>query len=130
MSFRFWFQNNELSQFRIQLWPGYETSIREYENDLLLNCDVAHKVMRIDTVYTMLRNLRRDGQFNIDDFKRQIIGKTVLTPYNNRTYRIDDVDFDVTPRSTFKKGDDDVTYQQYFQGVSGCMPENENMFGI
>lgn len=35
-------------------------------------------------------------------FKRAVIGTVVLTGYNNKTYRVDDVDFDASPSSTFE----------------------------
>lgn len=34
-------------------------------------------------------------------FSEKIVGTIVLTDYNNNTYRIDDIEFDVTPRDTF-----------------------------
>jgi len=45
-----------------------------------------------------------------------------LTDYNNATYRVTDVDFDVTPRSTFevkKKGTvTKISYVDYYLQVS------------
>lgn len=55
-------------------------------------------------------------------FTQAIAGCIVLTDYNNATYRVDDVDFDVTPRSTFeikKKGNvKKVSYVDYYLQVS------------
>lgn len=108
----------DLNEFRIQLWPGYETSIKKHRYDLLLNCDVAHKVMRTDTVYDLLRSIRRNRPNDLlREFQGQIIGKTVLTAYNNRTYRIDDVDFERTPTSTFQNKDREITFAAYFAEV-------------
>ena len=40
----------------------------------------------------------------------------VITHYNRRTYRIDDIDFDLTPRSQFKKQDGSmITYADYYR---------------
>jgi aubergine-like protein len=33
--------------------------------------------------------------------QKGVIGASVLTRYNNRIYRIDDIDWDKSPRSTF-----------------------------
>lgn len=45
-----------------------------------------------------------------------MIGSVVLTDYNNRTYRIDDVDWAVTPASTFDKSDGTkISYIQYYK---------------
>ena len=40
-----------------------------------------------------------------DEVRRRLIGCVVLTRYNNRTYRIDDISFDQTPQTTFEKAD-------------------------
>lgn len=43
------------------------------------------------------------------------MGIMVLTDYNNHTYRIEDVDFDASPSSTFPiKNSERVSYQDYY----------------
>jgi aubergine len=39
----------------------------------------------------------------------------VLTRYNNKTYRIDDIVFDQSPTSTFTQGDKQVSYVEYYK---------------
>lgn len=103
----------------MELWPGFDTSIRQYVGDLLLNCDVVHKVMRTDTVYTMLQETRKaDANTWRDSFQRKVLGMTVLTGYNNKTYRIDDVDFTKSPMTTFTRRDEEVTIEKYYVEVS------------
>lgn len=101
------------------MWPGYETSVRNHQDGILLNCDVAHKTMRTDTVYDLLTQIRRS---NPNDFMRvfqqKMLGETVLTMYNNKTHRIDDVSFDITPSSTFLKKDKEITILQYYAEVN------------
>lgn len=46
---------------------------------------------------------------------KEVIGCIVLTKYNNKTYRIDDVDWDTHPSGTFKFRDEEITYAQYMQ---------------
>ena len=36
-----------------------------------------------------------------EEATRQLVGSVVLTRYNNRTYRIDDIAWDKNPQSTF-----------------------------
>ena len=40
-----------------------------------------------------------------------------MTHYNKKTYRIDDIDFEMNPRSTFnlRKENRDVSYMEYYQ---------------
>lgn len=58
--------------------------------------------MRQDTVYDTLKNCMVPGGDFKDAFKKAVIGTVVLTGYNNKTYRVDDVDFDASPSSTFE----------------------------
>ena len=59
-------------------------------------------------------------QKNRQDFRNQImkdvVGCTVLTRYNNKTYRIDDIDWDQKPTNTFEtKRDGVINYVQYYK---------------
>lgn len=107
--------------FNIQLWPGYETSIRYHDNGILLNCDIAHKVMRMDTVYDLMVEIRRRDAHNFEkSFRQKVLGMIVLTSYMDRaekTYRIDDVDFDITPLSTFSRNNIEITIKEYYKDV-------------
>lgn len=106
-----------VSKYDIELWPGYVTSIRQHENTILLCCEISHKFMRQQSVLNVLRELYNEGQRDIKErFVKRIIGSVVLTDYNNRTYRIDDVDWNVTPQSTFNRSDGRaISYVQYYK---------------
>lgn len=59
---------------------------------------------------------RNAGNRNwMDDFYRGVVGSVVLTAYNNKTYRIGDIDFGTSPLSTFKQGEKDVSFIEYYQ---------------
>lgn len=106
----------KLNQWRVELWPGYITSIRQHEHDILVCAEVSHKVMRQETLYDILRSCQSNsGQTWQEDFKREVIGSVVLTDYNNRTYRVDDVDFNSSPSSTFDQKGQQVSYIDYYQ---------------
>lgn len=62
----------------MELWPGYTTSIRQHESDLLLCAEIAHKVMRTDTLYHILSKTIKESDDYQNDFKRQVIGKVLL----------------------------------------------------
>lgn len=40
-----------------------------------------------------------------------LLGATVITHYNRKTYRIDDIDFSMTPISTFEQNGVNVSFQ-------------------
>lgn len=49
-------------------------------------------------------------------FKNEVIGQVVMTAYNNNTYRIDDVDFNSSPQSTFTSSrGESKTYEEYYR---------------
>lgn len=78
-----------------------------------MNCDIQFKVMRMDNVYDMLLECR--GANMRREFQSKIIGSIVLTYYNNKTYRIDDVDFSKSPESTFAMRDgQQISFIQYY----------------
>ena len=39
-----------LKQHKLELWPGYVTSIRQHEEKILLCCEISHKILCTDTV--------------------------------------------------------------------------------
>lgn len=108
--------------YPIELWPGYKTSIRYHENDILMCAEITHKVMRKSTVLDLLREEYRNDKNNYKtNFQRIILGQTILTCYNNNTYKIDDVDFNSSPLSTFKQKDKEITFQEYYQTVRNLL---------
>lgn len=100
------------------MWPGYTTSIRQHERSLLLMAEIKHKLMRTETVLDILHrcyNENRDRYQQI--FQQQILGMIVLTRYNNKTYRIADVQWDITPQSTFETRNGPISYIDYYRQV-------------
>ncbi|XP_072378370.1 piwi-like protein Siwi [Diabrotica undecimpunctata] len=102
-----------IHEHKLSLWPGYFTSIRQHENQVMMNIELAFKVLREDTCYNMFLECR--GPEPRKEFQSKIIGSSVLTFYNNRTYRIDDVDFSQNADSTFPLRDgSQMSYAQYY----------------
>ena len=109
----------ELKQHKLELWPGYKTSIRQHEDNILLCCEVDHKVLRTDTVLDQLKQYQRSPNFHTAA-ERALLGQIVLTRYNNKTYRIEDIDWDKKATDTFeetwKRGETRTkTYAQYYE---------------
>lgn len=75
--------------------------------------------MRMDTVYDLLQETLKADRSNFqNNFKQKALGLTVLTEYTNKTYRIDDIEFDKTPLSTFDQKGVPKTLEQYYKEVS------------
>ncbi|XP_053507651.1 piwi-like protein 1 isoform X2 [Ictalurus furcatus] len=105
-----------IPQHRLTIWPGFVTSILQYESSIMLCLDVSHKVLRSETVLDFMGNLRHqcgDQRF-VDICTKELVGVIVLTKYNNKTYRIDDIAWDQTPNNTFTRGDTDISFNEYF----------------
>ncbi|KAL9704330.1 hypothetical protein quinque_007848 [Culex quinquefasciatus] len=105
-----------LQEHKLDLYPGYLTSIRQHEQDVLMCVELTHRVMRTETCLDLLLacvNFR--GNFQ-DNFRRQVIGTIVMTTYgSNKTYTINDVDFSMTPESTFETKTGPISFLQYYR---------------
>lgn len=104
-----------IPEHKLEIWPGYFTSIRQHEREILMCVEITHKVMRLDTILNILQDVKsRSNQNYREEFNKRVISSIVMTDYNNRFYRIDDVEWKKTPRDTFSKADgtqlDLITY--------------------
>lgn len=92
----------ELPQHKMAIWPGYASSVGTYENGCMINIDISHRCLRTITLYDQINELRAK---NPSDFRnavsRLLIGAIVLTLYNKKNYKVDDIDWDLNPNSTF-----------------------------
>ena len=105
-----------------------------------MSAEISHKVMRTLTVYDVLDECYRKDNNNFQvickrqtlfakivccvysllniyfqkTFANKIIGNVVITQYNNKTYRIDDIDFTIKPNNTFERSGVPITYAQYY----------------
>lgn len=51
-----------------------------------------------------------------DECTKQLIGNIIITRYNNNTYRIDDVDWNKTPKDSFTMFDGkEITFIDYYR---------------
>ncbi|XP_027807214.1 piwi-like protein 4 [Marmota flaviventris] len=108
----------EIPQHKLSLWPGFAISVSYFENRLLLSADVSYKVLRNETVLEFMTDLcyRTGVSCFTQTCEKQLIGLIVLTRYNNKTYRIDDIDWSVKPTHTFQRRDgSQITYVDYYQ---------------
>lgn len=63
-----------IEQYGLELWPGYRTTIAQYENSILMIGDIIHKIVRKETAYDVLRKVRNAPNC-IDEFKKELVGK-------------------------------------------------------
>ncbi|XP_063601294.1 piwi-like protein Siwi [Penaeus indicus] len=103
-------------KYRVAIWPGNVSSIRQHENGILMVTDIIHKFLRLDTVYDIMRTIRNTRP---DSFRfvtgKQLLGLVVMTRYNQRTYRVDDIAWNLTAISKFSCQGEEITYLDYYE---------------
>ncbi|KAI4503218.1 hypothetical protein M0802_001440 [Mischocyttarus mexicanus] len=106
----------DISQFKLELWPGYFTSIREHERNILMCAEITHKVMRQETlldIWLQCLEVERKPQ---EAYINLVKGTVVLTGYNNNTYSIKDVNFELKPSDTFQlQSGEKISYKDYYK---------------
>lgn len=71
--------------------------------------------MRSETILEIMNRIRTEQREFKTAIERALLGTTVLTKYNKKTYRIDEITYDVKPTDTFKLRDTDVSYIDYYR---------------
>ncbi|XP_048200047.1 piwi-like protein 4 isoform X3 [Perognathus longimembris pacificus] len=107
----------EIPQHKLSLWPGFAISVSYFESRILFSADVSYKILRNETVLEFMTDLcYNTGMPHFTQMcEKQLIGLIVLTRYNNRTYRIDDIDWSVKPVHTFQRRDgSEISYVDYY----------------
>lgn len=105
---------HKLSAHGVQVWPGFDARMIMKERGALLNVDVAFRVVRTDTLLRYVSELRdkagqRGGDWQ-EAIQTALSGATVVTKYNQKTYRVERVDFSMSPSTTFDKNGTQVSY--------------------
>nr|AID66627.1 Piwil2 [Monopterus albus] len=105
-----------LAKHRLQIWPGYSTGIQCTDGGLYLCVDVSHKVLRNDSVMDVMNVLYQQSKQNFrDECSKELVGSIIITRYNNRTYRIDGIEWEKSPKDTFTlMGGTTTTFVEYY----------------
>ena len=103
----------------VNIWPGHLSNLCRRESGIFLNVKSVHQVIRTkETVFDKLQYVREVNENRGLDFKEEIrqlmASQIVVTSYNNRSYKIDDVDFEKSPESTFSLIKDGEEFQVSF----------------
>ena len=116
------------SKYRMVLWPGFFLTVHDTMKGATLCADLAHKVVRTDTVLDLMYDMwKKFGDTKKTDqrISELLEGQIVLTRYNNRTYRIDEVDFLGDIRTTFNRNGSQCTLLHYYQDILGLRIEDQ-----
>ncbi|RWS02027.1 piwi-like protein 1 [Dinothrombium tinctorium] len=106
-----------LNTHKLEIWRGIMTAINEYDGGPLLMTETRHRVVRVETVYDILRKIyARDAETFQENARRELVGNIVLTKYIHRTYKIEDIDFEQNPLNHFQRREGDtISYKDYYK---------------
>ncbi|KAI1230074.1 hypothetical protein IHE44_0010463 [Lamprotornis superbus] len=114
-------QATTLQKYSLHIWPGYAVSIRRKDRGLFLMVDAIHKIIRSESVLSVMQTIHSQSQRTFqEECIKQLVGSVVMTRYNNRTYRVDDIDWDKTPKDTFTLASgQEITFVEYYSKTYG-----------
>jgi len=107
-----------IPQYNLELINGISSSIALYENRLLLCAELTHKLLHKNTIHNMMSKIYgevgSEGEFK-ERCTAELVGRIVMTTYNNKTYKIDDINWDANPKSKFSTKKGEVTFIEYYK---------------
>lgn len=100
-------QEMRVDDSHLRVWPGYVTSVvRSEDGTLSLRCELRSRVLQDKTALEVMCEAIRVARHFNRSWKQEVVaalkGQVVMTYYNNRTYTVDELDFNSTPLSTFE----------------------------
>nr|CAH7766461.1 unnamed protein product [Callosobruchus chinensis] len=106
-----------IPQHKLEVFPGFAVTVDELEDGLMLCLDTQHRVLRTQTAYDLMNELRAvdPGRFK-ELAHRTLVGSCIMTKYNNKTYTVHDIAWDMNPRDTFPTRDgDSISFVEYYK---------------
>lgn len=71
--------------------------------------------MRNETILDILRAYKTEERDFKTKSEQALLGATVLTKYNNKTYKIDDIKWELNPQTTFDRNGEQISLIQYYK---------------
>lgn len=115
---------------KIRIYPGYHTQVcfKRFgdRNILVLNVDVTHKILSNESVLHILHKIKGRDEWtksSKNKARKNLVKKVIFTHYNTKSYIIENIDFEKTPKDEFKYTNTKtgesrmVSYIEYYQTV-------------
>lgn len=84
-----------------EVWPGFASVLAFASGKCYLNVDIASKIITNVNVLDLMNRLKQRASHDLEAvLAKELIGKSVMTVYNRRFYRVDRIAFDKTPSCT------------------------------
>uniref|UniRef100_T1IRX2 Uncharacterized protein n=1 Tax=Strigamia maritima TaxID=126957 RepID=T1IRX2_STRMM len=111
-------QTTSFDHRKMECIPGFTTAIRQHETKVLMNVELKYKFMSQQTVLQLLNHQLKEDPHNFKhNSEKVLLGAIVMTTYNyNKTYRIDEIMWNTTPKDKFdQKRGNQITYIDYMK---------------
>lgn len=101
----------------LKVYPGFAVSVDEQEDGLMICLDTQHRVLRTQNAYELLNEIQcAEKQRFKEVASSSIIGSCIFTRYNNKTYIVDDIAWDMNPQDTFPTRDGgSISFVDYYK---------------
>lgn len=80
----------------VNMYRAYFNTMRTFGGNIYLNMNPSVKFFQQEPLLNKMYDMGNERQV-----RDELIGRSVMTIYNNRVYKIDDIDFGKNPRDTF-----------------------------
>jgi len=88
------------------MWPGYETATSWFNDGIFLNVDTATKFITRSTILEDIDYYMKEEGYSKSDVRalykpenEEAMRKLIITEHNTKSYQIDDITFDKTPKT-------------------------------
>jgi aubergine-like protein len=109
-------RSRDLNQCSV--WPGYSTSLSTFESGVLFTVNPTNKFIMERSAYDVIKGTRSGGNTK-ENIAKELHGRGVMTTYNRKVYRIEEVSYDHSPKDTFvlkeRKMTREVSYVDYYK---------------
>jgi aubergine-like protein len=99
-----------------EIWPGFSTNIAFNANKCMLNIDLASKIITNSNVLVFMEKLRERSSHDMEAvLRKELVGKSIMTTYNRRFYRVDRIAFELNPTTLITLHDNtQITFIDYY----------------
>ena len=110
---------------KVEVWPGYSTSLRVYNKTPLMNIDLSYKVLREKTIADILNE--NTGK-HIQKLNELVRGMTAVAIHNKISFRVEGFDFEKKLTDTFTRSDGkQISFIEYFKAKHNKDIREKNM---
>ena len=100
---------------QLKIWPGFSATVFGSVTSSFVKLDTSSRMANTSSVLVFIQSLNVSGETKNDYILKELKGKTIYTFYNNKTYKIEGVDFSRSPKDTFLMKNEVITLAKYYE---------------